>query len=114
MGDTITEFMALMKEFGTILQFNAVAGIAVAVLVFVLEVKWTHSHPPKDKQIEKAIRLDHVVNAKGPSFGTTASRQLSKQRRIIMPTISMRSVESSTNTNIWTGLFRLLPSSCIT
>ncbi len=78
MGDTITEFMALMKEFGTIVQFNAVAGIAVAVLVFVLEVRWTRSHPPKDKRIEKAIRLGHVVNAKRSKFwddGLTAAEQ---------------------------------------
>ena len=78
MGDTITEFMALMKEFGTIVQFNAVAGIAVAVLVFVLEVRWKRSHTPKDKRIEKAIRLGDVVNATRSKFwddGLTAAEQ---------------------------------------
>ena len=51
MGDTITEFMALMKEFGTILQFNAVAGIAVAgFFFFFLERKKRCPSPPSTKE----------------------------------------------------------------
>ena len=39
MGDTLSEFAALMEEFGTsVLQPSAVIGIAVIVILFILEI----------------------------------------------------------------------------
>lgn len=61
----MTEVIALMKEFGTsVLQPGAVAGIAVAVILFILEVRWSHAHPPHSRRVEKAMALGHVVTAK--------------------------------------------------
>ncbi|HJB68862.1 MAG TPA: hypothetical protein H9770_08525 [Candidatus Fournierella excrementigallinarum] len=61
----MAEVIALMKEFGTsVLQPGAVAGIAVAVILFILEVRWSHAHPPHSRRVEKAMALGHVVTAK--------------------------------------------------
>ncbi|HIZ55036.1 MAG TPA: hypothetical protein H9671_02390 [Firmicutes bacterium] len=65
MGDVISEFAALMEEFGTtVLQLNAVIGIAVMIVIFVLEVRWTRSHPPHSRRMERASALGHVVTAR--------------------------------------------------
>ena len=65
MGDTLSEFAALMEEFGTsVLQLSAVIGIAVTVILFILEVRWSHAHPPHSRRVEKAVALGHVVTAK--------------------------------------------------
>ena len=65
MGDTLSEFAALMEEFGTsVLQPSAVIGIAVIVILFILEIRWSHAHPPHSKRVEKAVALGHVVTAK--------------------------------------------------
>lgn len=65
MGDTLSEFTALMEMFGTsVLQPSAVLGIAVMVILFILEVRWSRSHPPHSRRVEKAMALGHVVTAK--------------------------------------------------
>ena len=65
MGDTLSEFTALMEEFGTsVLQPSAVIGIAVMVVLFILEVRWSRAHPPRSRRVEKAMALGHVVTAK--------------------------------------------------
>ena len=65
MGDTLSEFAALMEEFGTsVLQPSAVIGIAVIVILFILEIRWSHAHPPHSRRVEKAVALGHVVTAK--------------------------------------------------
>ena len=65
MGDTLSEFAALMEEFGTsVLQPSAVIGIAVIVILFILEIRWSHAHPPHSRCVEKAVALGHVVTAK--------------------------------------------------
>ena len=61
----MAEVIALMEEFGTsVLHPGAVAGIAVAVILFILEVRWSHAHPPHSRRVEKAMALGHVVTAK--------------------------------------------------
>lgn len=65
MGDTLSEFTALMEEFGTsVLQPSAVIGIAVMVVLLILEVRWSRAHPPRSRRVEKAMALGHVVTAK--------------------------------------------------
>ena len=40
----MAEVIALMEEFGTsVLQPGAVVGIAVTVILFILEVRWSHA-----------------------------------------------------------------------
>lgn len=61
----MSEVIALMEEFGTsVLQPSAVVGIAITVILFILEVRWSHAHPPHSRRVEKAIALGHVVTAK--------------------------------------------------
>ena len=61
----MSEVIALMEEFGTsVLQPSAVVGIAVTVILFILEVRWSHAHPPRSRRVEKAMALGHVVTAK--------------------------------------------------
>ena len=61
----MSEVIALMEEFGTsVLQPGAVVGIAVTVILFILEVRWSHAHPPHSRRVEKAVALGHVVTAK--------------------------------------------------
>ena len=61
----MSEVIALMEEFGTsVLQPGAVVGIAVTVILFILEVRWSHAHPPRSRRVEKAVALGHVVTAK--------------------------------------------------
>lgn len=61
----MAEVIALMEEFGTsVLQPGAVVGIAVTVILFILEVRWSHAHPPRSRRVEKAVALGHVVTAK--------------------------------------------------
>ena len=61
----MAEVIALMEEFGTsVLQPGAVVGIAVTVILFILEVRWSHAHPPHSRRVEKAVALGHVVTAK--------------------------------------------------
>lgn len=59
------EVIALLEELGTsVLQPGAVIGIAVTIVIFILEVRWTRSHPPRGRRVEKAAALGHVVTAK--------------------------------------------------
>ena len=61
----MAEVIALMEEFGTsVLQPGAVVVIAVTVILFILEVRWSHAHPPRSRRVEKAMALGHVVTAK--------------------------------------------------
>ena len=63
------ELVELIEEFGTsVFSFSAFAGIAVMIILFVIEVKWTRSHTPSNKRVEKAIQLGHVVEAKRVKF----------------------------------------------
>lgn len=65
MGDTLSEFTALMETFRTsVLQPGVVIGIAVMVILFILEVRWSRSHLPHSRRVEKAMALGHVVTAK--------------------------------------------------
>lgn len=65
MGDTLSEFVALIKTFATdVFPLSAVIGIAVAIVLFILEVRWPRSHPPHSRRKEKAVALGHVVKAK--------------------------------------------------
>ena len=77
--DTMTEFIELIEEFGTsVFNFNAFVGIIVMIVVFVIEIKWMRSHTPGNKQVEKAINLGHVVEAKRVKFwddGITSAEQ---------------------------------------
>lgn len=81
MGDTLSEFTALMEEFGTsVLQPSAVIGIAVTVILFILEVRWSHAHPPRSRRVEKAMALGHVVTAKRIKYwndGITSDEKIS-------------------------------------
>ena len=61
----MSEVIALVEEFGTsVLQPGAVVGIAVTVILFILEVRWSHAHPPRSRRVETAVALGHVVTAK--------------------------------------------------
>lgn len=61
----MSEVIALMEEFGTsVLQPSALIGIAVMVILFILEVRWSRAHPPHSRRVEKATALGHVVAAK--------------------------------------------------
>ncbi len=63
------ELVELIEEFGTsVFRFSAFAGIAVMIALFVIEVKWTRSHTPSNKRVEKALHLGHVVEAKRVKF----------------------------------------------
>ena len=58
------EIIALFGEFGTsVLQPGAVIGLAITVILFTLEVRWSRAHPPRSRRAEKAKALDHVVTA---------------------------------------------------
>lgn len=71
--DAITEFAELIEEFGTsVFSFRAFVGIVVMIVVFVMEVKWTRSHAPRNKRVEKALTLGHVVEAKRVKFWNDA------------------------------------------
>ena len=42
------EVIALFGEFGTSgLQPGAVIGLAITVVLFILEVRWSRAHPPR-------------------------------------------------------------------
>ena len=43
-------------------------GIVVTIVAFVIEIRWTRSHITSNKQVEKAINLGHVVEAKRVKF----------------------------------------------
>ena len=61
----MSEVIAPMEEFGTsVLQPSALIGIAVMVVLFILEVRWSRAHPPHSRRVEKATALGHVVTAK--------------------------------------------------
>lgn len=69
MQNSMSEFAALIKEFCTdVLQLNAVIGIAVMIILFILEVRWTRSHPPRSRRKERAVALGHVVTARRVSY----------------------------------------------
>ena len=69
MQNSMSEFVALIKEFCTdVLQLNAVIGIAVMIILFILEVRWTRSHPPRSRRKERAVALGHVVTARRVSY----------------------------------------------
>ena len=69
MPNSMSEFVALIKEFCTdVLQLNAVIGIAVMIILFILEVRWTRSHPPRSRRKERAVALGHVVTARRVSY----------------------------------------------
>ena len=77
--DAMTELVEMLEEFGTsVFNFNAFVGIVVMIVVFAIEIKWTRSHTPNNKQVEKAINLGHVVEAKRVKFwddGITSAEQ---------------------------------------
>ena len=59
------EVIALFGEFGTsVLQPGAVIGLAITVVLFILEVRWSRAHPPRSRRAEKAKALGHVVTAR--------------------------------------------------
>ena len=59
------EIIALFGEFGTsVLQPGAVIGLAITVVLFILEVRWSCAHPPRSRRAEKAKALGHVVTAR--------------------------------------------------
>ena len=59
------EVIALFREFGTsVLQPGAVIGLAITVVLFILEVRWSRTHPPRSRRAEKAKALGHVVTAR--------------------------------------------------
>lgn len=69
MQNSMSEFVALIKEFCTdVLQLNAVIGIAVMIILFILEVRWTRSHPPRSRRKGRAVALGHVVTARRVSY----------------------------------------------
>ena len=59
------EVIALFGEFGaSVLQPGAVIGLAITVVLFILEVRWSRAHPPRNRRAEKAKALGHVVTAR--------------------------------------------------
>ena len=59
------EVIALFGEFGTsVLQPGAVISLAITVILFILEVRWSRAHPPRSRRAEKAKALGHVVTAR--------------------------------------------------
>ena len=59
------EIIALFGEFGTsVHQPGAVIGLAITVVLFILEVRWSRAHPPRSRRAEKAKALGHVVTAR--------------------------------------------------
>ena len=59
------EAIALFREFGTsVLRPGAVIGLAITVVLFILEVRWSRAHPPRSRRAEKAKALGHVVTAR--------------------------------------------------
>ena len=71
------EVIALFGEFGTsVLQPGAVIGLAITVVLFILEVRWSRAHPPRSRRAEKAKALGHVVTARPrPSAPQQAGRE---------------------------------------
>ena len=54
MQNSMSEFVALIKEFCTdVLQLNAVICIAVMIILFILEVRWTRSHPALQYMLQR-------------------------------------------------------------
>ena len=75
----MSEVIALMEEFGTsVLHPSAVVCIAVTVIRFSLEVRWSRAHPPRSRRVEKAMALGHVVTANRIKYwddGTTTDEK---------------------------------------
>ena len=79
----MSEVIALVEEFGTsVLQLSAVIGIAVAIILFILEVCWSRAHPPRSRRVEKAIAQGHVVTARRVNYwddGVTPTEKTTSQ-----------------------------------
>ena len=79
----MAEVIALMEEFGTsVLQPGAVVVIAVTVILFILEVRWSHAHPPRSRRVEKAIAQGHVVTDRRVKYwddGVTPNEKTTSQ-----------------------------------
>ena len=108
------ELVELIEEFATsVFSFRAFVGIVVMIVLFVIEVKWTRSHTPRNKRVEKALKLGHVVEAKRVKFWDDAITPDEGQRRgITLPTL-MRLPVSNIRINIWNANILLWLSSCI-
>ena len=59
------EFTSLLEEFFTsVFNFNVMCGIIAAIIVFIFEIKIMKKKTKKNKKIEKAKRLGHIVKGK--------------------------------------------------
>lgn len=64
-GEPMEESIALFGAFGTsVLQPGAVIGLAITVVLFILEVRWSRAHPPRNRRAEKAKALGYAVTAR--------------------------------------------------
>ena len=80
------EVMALIKEFGAVLQPGAVVGIAAAVVLFLLEARWARAHPPRSRRVEKAAALGRVLTARRVKYwddGLTPAEKATSQYHAI-------------------------------
>ena len=59
------ELVKLLEQFWTeVFDVKAVCGIAVAILIFILEVRFMRKRKKRDRRLEKAKQMGHVVQAK--------------------------------------------------
>ena len=59
----MAQLAELLKEFPALLHPNVLTGLGVTVVLFILELRWTRAHPPRNRRAEKAAALGHVATA---------------------------------------------------
>ncbi len=59
------EFTSLLEEFFTsVFNFNVMCGVIAAIIVFIIEIKLMKKKTKKNKKVEKAKSLGHIVKGK--------------------------------------------------
>ena len=61
----MAEFLDLLNRFMTeVFDVKVFLGIAAAIIVFIIEIRFTKKLKLRNRRVEKAIRLGHIVKAK--------------------------------------------------
>ena len=61
----MTEFLNLLNRFATeVFDVKVFCGIVVAIVVFIFEIRFTRNLKLRNRRVEKAVQLGHIVKAK--------------------------------------------------
>ncbi len=63
LAELFGELFELFAELKEMLSFNVIAGIATAIVVIIIEGIVFRNYKPRDKKLEKAINLGHIIKA---------------------------------------------------